>query len=58
MENVNCLILELLILLLVENVKITIPLISKDGRERESKTGELKVFVNGTIERTRRGFIF
>jgi hypothetical protein len=36
--------------LIVVNAKFTIPLIAKDG----SKSGELKVLVNGTIERTRR----
>jgi len=40
----------------VENVKITLPLIAKDGKdkERETKSGELKILVNGTVERSRR----
>uniref|UniRef100_A0A914HP06 E3 ubiquitin-protein ligase n=1 Tax=Globodera rostochiensis TaxID=31243 RepID=A0A914HP06_GLORO len=38
-----------------ENALVTVPLISRDGKaERETKTGELKISLNGTVERSRR----
>lgn len=39
---------------LVDNTKVTIPLIAKDGKERETKSGELKVLINGVVERNKR----
>jgi hypothetical protein len=57
MDDVSFLFCYLYIDFPVENKKLAIPLIAKDGKERdrETKTGELKIVVNGTVERRRRG---